>query len=91
MVRLMLWCCMAVNVLAGSAKPAVIELPEKYTPDHYANLQPFERDRCDRYVNELRLMAKREHMGGRPGDADKMKARTEQIDKDYNKYCLKQL
>ena len=89
MARVMLWCSLMVNVWAASA-PATVDLAEKYTPEHYANLKPFERDRCDRFVNELRLMQKRKQMGARPGDADKMKERSEQIDKDYDKYCLKQ-
>lgn len=91
MVRVMMWMLVATAVLAGTAKPAApAELPDKYAADRYASLKPFERDRCDRYVGELRLMAKRKQLGGRPGDTEKMKARAEQLDKDYTKYCLKQ-
>ncbi|MBV8467269.1 MAG: hypothetical protein JO218_15110 [Burkholderiales bacterium] len=63
-------------------------LPDKYAADKYADLQPFERGRCDGYVKELTLIEKRKHLGMRAGDAEAMAKRTAQIDKLYDRYCL---
>jgi len=72
---------------ARKAEPP-IALPDKYAADKYADLQPFERSRCDGYVNELTLMEKRKRLGVRAGDAAAMEKRTAQIDKLYDRYCL---
>jgi hypothetical protein len=77
------------TTVLGASRAAPVSLPEKYTAEHYARLQPYERERCDRFVNQLYLIAKRKQLGGlHSNDKGDMAKRAEQIDKDYEKYCL---
>jgi hypothetical protein len=84
--------CLALLPLGAVAKhvaEAPIVLPEKYAPEKYAGLKPFERERCDRYLSELTLMEKRKRLGLNPGEAAKMRDRSAKIDQNYDRYCLK--
>jgi hypothetical protein len=80
----------AMATLAAPAHKAEspIALPEKYSSDKYADLQPGERSRCDGYVKELTLMEKRKRLGLHAGEAEAMQKRTTQIDTLYDRYCL---
>ncbi|MGQ5524605.1 hypothetical protein ACUHMQ_15280 [Chitinimonas sp. PSY-7] len=80
--RLILLALLSSTVLAA--------LPDKYSPILYEHLEGKERTRCDKYVDELKIIEKRK-AGGRvkPWDRDKMDAKEKQIEKNYDKYCLR--
>jgi hypothetical protein len=85
--------CAPVICVVASAAPAhkaepPVTLPDKYAADKYADLQPFERSRCDGYVSELTLMEKRKRLGLHAGEAQAMEKRAAQIDKLYDRYCV---
>ncbi|QDQ27892.1 hypothetical protein FNU76_16915 [Chitinimonas arctica] len=73
----------------SKSKAEPIVLADKYSPIFYEHLQGKERTRCEQYVRELTLMAKRQQMGIRPGDATKMTAKRQLIEANYDKYCLR--
>jgi hypothetical protein len=80
-------------LLAGSTLAATrgtpIALPDKYSAEKYADLKPYERQRCDRLVNELKLIEKRRQLGAiHSATKTDMDKRREQIDADYDRFCL---
>jgi hypothetical protein len=77
----------ALAAPARKAEPP-ITLPDKYSADKYADLQPGERTRCDGYISELTLMEKRRRLGLHAGEAEAMQKRATQIDTLYDRYCL---
>ncbi|GAB3248184.1 hypothetical protein [Chitinimonas naiadis] len=91
--RLILLSVLSVAVSAASKpapKPEPIILPDKYTPIFYEHLQGKERERCEKYVEELTIMEKRKRMGMvQPWDKEKMEKKQLKIADDYDKYCLR--
>jgi hypothetical protein len=87
---LMLAVCLLSAAVADAARraPAIV-LPEKYAAEHYARLQPYERQRCERYVNQLYLIEARKQLGAlHNSDRSDMAKRAEQLSKDYDTFCL---
>ncbi|MBV1776406.1 hypothetical protein KSF73_11860 [Burkholderiaceae bacterium DAT-1] len=74
---------------APEPKEMPVTLPDKYTPIMIEHLQPFERARCEKMINELKLMETRKRMGVRAWELDKMQARAKAIETNYDRYCLK--
>ncbi|QNM97839.1 hypothetical protein [Chitinimonas koreensis] len=91
---LILAALLALPALAAKPKPTPepITLPDKYSPIFYEHLTGPEKTRCEKYVDELMLMEKRQRMGAtKPWDLEKMKAKRQRIDADYDKYCLRMI
>ena len=88
MHRILIASLLASSAFAGKPAPAPT-LPAKYDASQYAGLKDYEIKRCDRYVTELQLMIKRQQHGAQPWQVQQMNKRREQIDQEFERFCIK--
>ncbi|WP_269532612.1 hypothetical protein [Chitinimonas sp. BJYL2] len=86
-MRSILMTLVLVSLPALAADP--VTLPDKYTPIFYEHLKGKEKDRCDKYVKELKVMETRKRLGAQPWELERMAAKRDKIEKDYDKFCLR--